>query len=67
MQMVQWEGGESVKEDDCGGKEEWCIVLRREKRKINVFVHRYVCVAAGLPDKSVAMRSWTFSRRKERG
>ena len=45
MQMVQWEGGESVNDDDCGWKEEWCIDLRWEKRKINVcFVHRYVCV-----------------------
>ena len=25
-----------------------------------------VCVAAGLPSKSVAMRSCTFSKRKER-
>ena len=32
-----------------------------------VFVYRNVCVAAGLPDKSVAMRSWTFTKRKERG
>ena len=32
-----------------------------------VFVLRYVCVAAGLPDRSVALRSWTFSKRKERG
>ena len=32
-----------------------------------VFVHRYVCVAAGLPDKSVPMRSWAFSKRKEKG
>ena len=44
MQMVQWEGGASVKEDDCGGKEEWCIVLRREKRKINVFLFIVMCV-----------------------
>ena len=45
MQMVQWEGGESVNDDSCGWKEEWCIVLRREKRKLMcVFVHRYVCV-----------------------
>ena len=43
MQMVQWEGGESVKEDDCGGKE-WCIVLRREKRKINVLLFIVMCV-----------------------
>ena len=34
---------------------------------MRVFVHRYVCVAAGLPDKSVAMRSGTCSKRKERG
>ena len=42
MQMVQWEGGKSVNDEDCGGKE-WCIVVRREKKKC-VFVHRYVCV-----------------------
>ena len=44
MQMVQWEGGESVNDDDCGRKEEWCIVLRREKRKINVFLFIAMCV-----------------------
>ena len=26
-------GVESVNDDDCGGKEEWCIVVRQEKRK----------------------------------
>ena len=44
MQMVQWEGGESVNDDDCGGKDEWCIVLRREKRKINVCFCSSLCV-----------------------
>ena len=32
-----------------------------------MFLFIVVCVAAGLPDKSVAMRSWTFGKRKERG
>ena len=36
MQMVQLEGGETVNDGDCGWKEEWCSVLRRERRKINV-------------------------------
>ena len=38
--MVQWEGGESVNDDDCGEKEEWYIVVRREKRNCVLFVHR---------------------------
>ena len=37
MQMVQWEGGKSVNDDDWWGKEEWCIVVRREKRNYEPF------------------------------
>ena len=48
-------------------EEEWCMVVRWEKRKcVFVFIVMCVCVAAGLPSKSVAMRSCTFSKRKER-
>ena len=48
MQMVQWEGCESVNDDACGGKEKWDIIVRREKRKcVFFFVHRIACVAAG--------------------
>ena len=43
MQMVQREGGESVNDEDCGEKEEWCMVVRWEKRKC-VFVFIVMCV-----------------------
>ena len=44
MQMVQWEGGESVNDDDCWGKEEWCIVVvRREKRNYVYFCLSFCC------------------------
>ena len=43
MQMVQMEGGESVNDEDCGEKEEWCMVVRWEKRKC-VFVFIVMCV-----------------------
>ena len=33
MQMVQRKGGESVIDEDCGEKEEWCMVVRWEKRR----------------------------------
>ena len=69
MQMVQWEGGESVNNDDCGGGGEGGVVNRLScqtgEEEMCGCVHRYVCVAAGLPNKRVAMRSWTFSKRKE--
>ena len=53
MMMIVGEGG--VVHSSQTREEDMCV-----------FVRRYVCVAPGLPQKKVAMRSWTFSKRKER-